>query len=151
MMASRDWRYGPSLARLFPLGFCIRRDASLLGERVSNSLQSLERAILRSRWEVGTSKSAQKPVRKFVAAKDAYNLKPEIWTSIGNGMTASSHSVPTSWGDPLQSAERLCHQFKASVKKLCQPRLPYRGSPSNPKAVLRSYQGLDRGNRIRYI
>ena len=63
---------------------------------------------------VGTSKSAQKPAGKFVATNDAYNIKPATWTSIGNGMAASSHSIPTSWGDALRSVERSCHQFKAS-------------------------------------
>ena len=52
--------------------------------------------------EVGKSKSAQKPVGKFVATKDAYNIKPAIWTSTGNGMAASSHSIPSSWGDSYE-------------------------------------------------
>ena len=85
----------------------------------------------------------QKPAGKFVATEDAYNIKPAIWTSIGNGMTASSHSIPTSWGDPLRSVEGSCHQYKASEWRNCTSLVfPIVAPHSIPKPFYDPIRGL---------
>ncbi|KAI5842122.1 hypothetical protein DFP73DRAFT_596111 [Morchella snyderi] len=64
-----------------------------------------------------TSVPAKPSTKKFLKTKDAYNIGPEIWESIGKDMLASATNFPSLFGNPFRNFAEHCHHLNSAEWK----------------------------------
>jgi hypothetical protein len=70
--------------------------------------------LLFNHWRGRFSTARASHAKKFEETNDSFNIKPNVWEKIGQGMEDSKSGFPTPWGDAFRHLGKHCHEFKAA-------------------------------------